>query len=162
MRRRQQLGGRHGPVALLLLAFVALFFCAFAAIAQEWTPPEAKLRDWGTGRWSSADTARQTGVFLGMLTDVAYTRDIGNHYPNVEEAGFAGLFCGENPGAACLYRFAATFFLGHTLIAYNLDPPTRPYWQYGAMVGSALTVRNHKSLGLKPRWPVLGVRFNFF
>jgi len=147
---------------MIRLILLVLMFAAFAAFAQGGAstgdqPPEFKPRDWGTAGWTQADTARQAGVFLGLMADAAYSRDIGNHYPKVKEVGFTSIFCGDNPSAACLYRFLAAFFLGHTFVAYNADPPVRAGWQYGAMIGSAITVRNHQNNGLQPDWPLVGL-----
>jgi len=148
---------------LKMRAFVLILLFASTAHAQDWTPPEAKLRDWGTGRWSTADTARQTGYGVVRLADMAQTRTIAKNPDKWKEVGpvVVALY-GNHPSVAEAHKVNLLAFLGVWFVAYQLDPPARAAWQYVHIGAETWVVNENRKLGIKADWPLFGVRFNFF
>lgn len=139
---------------LVLLIMLGLYRCATAQA------PEAKLRDWGTGGWTTADTLRQAGYGVVRLYDTAQSRTIAKHPDKWKETGsFATFLYGEHPSVAEVHKFNLLVFLGVWLVAYQLDPPVRAGWQWVHIAGESYIVNENRKIGLKPDWPLFGATF---
>ena len=152
MRRRQQRGGSAAFAVLLALMLV----CA-AAFADEFKP-----RDWGTGRWSFADTAR-AAVYCGLrYVDAAQSATVARNPDKWKEAGgFAVLIYGEHPTVNEVYKFNLGACGVMTFISYQIDAPTRAWWQWGIIGAEAYTVNENRKLGIEADWPLFGAAFRW-
>lgn len=112
------------------------------------SPPPAIFKDdLGHGsNWSNVDTIMELAS-LGLLgADWAQTRTIAK---NPEQYGEINKILGEHPSTGRVNNYFAASMLGHALIASQLPPEIRKWFQYGTIGLEAPVVgRNHFKFGI--------------
>lgn len=119
----------------------------------QWTPPEAKLRDWGTGGWTAENTLLQAAITGAHLVAAGQTADCMRLTACYEKGVLSSALYGERQTVNEVYKFAAIRSVAAWALAYyGLDNPAR-IWGQGAMLTvGLLDVRHNQREDLKPDW----------
>ena len=129
---------------------------------RHYAQPEANLKDWGTGRWSTAATFRQTLYGALRYYDMAQSRTMAKNPDQWMETGYlAKKLYGEHPSVSEVHKTGLLFFASVWFIAYQLDEPARGAWQWTNIGFEAGAVNNNRKTGIKPDWPLLNVGIRF-
>lgn len=108
----------------------------------DFSPPPAIFKnDLGNPGWSGADTARELAS-LGLLgADWAQTRTIAK---NPVQYGEINKILGEHPSVGSVNNYFALSMLAHAMIASQLPPEIRKWFQYGTIGLEAPVVGRNK------------------
>jgi len=150
-------------LALALLIVLGAYRCATAqgGASPGAQPPEFKPRDWGTGRWAFGDTVLAAAYCGLRYVDAAQSATMARNPDKWKESGpLAVMVYGEHPTVNEVYKFNAAMCAGMTFISYQIDPPTRAWWQWGIIGGEVYVINENRKLGIKPDWPLFGVKIN--
>jgi hypothetical protein len=157
------------PAAAALLV-VALVLCAIVLVVQpahgaeggasggaQWNPPEAKLRDWGTAKWTTENTMLQAAVTGLALVAAEQTVQCMRLEFCYEKGVLSSALYGERQTVNEVWKFAALRSLGlWALSYYGFDNPERVYGQWVMLAVGGLDIRHNQREGLPPDWRWLG------
>ena len=144
------------------LLLLSLILVSSFASAQGGASPvakwETKSKEWGSTKWTTGDTVRQSLYGVVRFVDMAQSRTMAKHPEQWRESGvIAVALYGPHPSVAEVHKFNLLMFLGVWLVAYNLDPPKRMAWQWTHIGVETWVVNENRKLGVEADWPI----FNF-
>lgn len=118
-----------------------------ASPGAEYTPPEAKLRDWGAAGWQPRNTGLALVQFGLRWYDAKQTRACQSASPYCREVGpIARAMYGERPNANEVYKFQSRMLALEQFIAYQLNSPLREVWQVGVMLTPLSAIRHNRKV----------------